>query len=370
MIEEITIENFKSFKAVTLKLQHVNLLIGPNNSGKSNFLKGFVFWNTVMRNHAYNLDPFIEQQIVLYNSEELKGLHFGKDFRSPIKQKILLKKSINSLDYEIGLSEEGKVSYHVNDNREKADDVSDTYYGLTSTQKKVEWIFSSALVFQANPLTYTKPKAISRTTSIAADCSNLISFLETLRDEYRENFYAIEQDLRKCIPEFKDIRFQTVTSPSDDKRTYKRWGLFSENSDIIHWADELSEGVLYFVALLCIVHQPEPPKLLLLEEPERGIHPRRIKEVMDFIFQLAEEKNVQIIMTSHNEHVLNEFAETPESVFIFDKDEEGATQVKNLLTDVIEPSNEHSKEHELDKIDFTSNIGESWFEGLMGGVPV
>ncbi|MCY7352978.1 MAG: AAA family ATPase, partial [Cytophagaceae bacterium] len=130
------------------------------------------------------------------------------------------------------------------------------------------------------------------------------------------------------------------------------------------------EGTLCFLALLCIIHQPSPPKLLLIEEPERGIHPRRIREVMNFIFRLAEEKDdVQIILTTHNEHVLNDFATIPEAVFVFDKNEDGATEIQNLKRDIIDPSHEKSRELGIEEVDFTSNLGESWIYGLLGGVP-
>jgi predicted ATPase len=362
MIEEVTIENFKSLKAVTLKLQQVNLLIGPNNSGKSNFLKGLRYFKEYIIPNSYLRDvdfrEFTFKRVLAPQKFELVVNDFTVAFNLSQKER-----------EDDGYTQDSDIYVVTKVNGDVIDDKKRNNGEYRSIEKSFKQLADSITIYSPNPLTFTTSQAIIRTSFVDSDCSNLISFLETLRDEYRESFYAIEQDLRKCIPEFKDIRFQTVNSPSDDKRTYKRWGLFSESSEIIHWADELSDGVLYFVALLCIAHQPDPPKLLLLEEPERGIHPRRIKEVMDFIFQLAEEKGVQIIMTSHNEHVLKEFAETPESVFIFDKDEEGATQVKNLLTDVIEPSDEYSEENKLDKIDFTSDIGETWFEGLMGGVP-
>jgi AAA15 family ATPase/GTPase len=61
MIEQITIENFKSLKAVTLKLQPVNLLIGPNNSGKSNFLKGMEYFKNNIIPNGYLRDvDFLE----------------------------------------------------------------------------------------------------------------------------------------------------------------------------------------------------------------------------------------------------------------------------------------------------------------------
>ena len=74
-------------------------------------------------------------------------------------------------------------------------------------------------------------------------------------------------------------------------------------------------------------------------------------------------------MTSHNEHVLEEFAIIPEAVFIFDKDDEGATQVKNLKRDIIDPDTRKAKEFGIEPIDYTDGIGENWFMGLMGGVP-
>jgi predicted ATPase len=362
MIEQITIENFKSLKAVTLKLQPVNLLIGPNNSGKSNFLKGMEYFKNNIIPNGYLRDvDFLEFTF----KKKLTPQRF--EF---IIDNSTLTFSLNKKGGEFNDVPDSDVYITRKINGETIDDKLRGDIEYNTINRGFKQLINSITIYSPNPLAYVTSQANIRTTSIAADCSNLVSFLQTMLEEYRENFYSIEKDLRKCIPEFKDIRIQTVDSPSGDERTHKRWGLLSGSSGIIHYADELSEGVLYFVALLCIVHQPNPPKLLLLEEPERGIHPRRIKEVMNFIFQLADEKDVQIIMTSHNEHVLNDFTETPESVFIFDKDDEGATQIKNVLTDIIEPSNKYSKENELKEIDFTSDIGEKWFEGLMGGVPV
>ncbi len=133
-------------------------------------------------------------------------------------------------------------------------------------------------------------------------------------------------------------------------------------------ADEVSEGTLYFMALLAIIHQPSPPKLLMIEEPEKGIHPRRLHEVMSFIFDLADKKDIQIIMTSHSPQVVNEFEDFPESVFVFDN-ENGETGVRNLLKDIIEPSDKKSEETNLPKINYTKTLGEHWIYGFLGGVP-
>lgn len=202
----------------------------------------------------------------------------------------------------------------------------------------------------------------------------MVAFLDFLRDQHPDLFQKIQFDLNFCIPEFAQIRFENVIPTEEERKafgdkTFKRLGLFDKSRNIVFWADELSEGVLYFLALLCIIHQPNPPKLLLLEEPERGIHPRRIKEVIGFIKQLAYGKDIQVIMTTHSPLVLDEFAETPESVFIFDKDEEGATSIKNLQKDVIEPENAERIKKNMEPVNYTDALGENWTIGFLGGVP-
>ena len=237
--------------------------------------------------------------------------------------------------------------------------------------------FKNVEIYKPNPTKLVSPFPILPDQSIVnSDASNLIAFFDTLRDKYPDNFKSIESDLTKCIPELSGLRFENVeVKPDQDlfkiygDKTFKRLGIFDQIKRITYWADEVSEGVLYFLALLCIVHQPNPPKLLLLEEPEKGIHPRRIKEVLDFIFQLAEEKDIQVILTTHNERVLDEFADIPEAVFVFDKDEEGATIVKNLQKDIIEPSDKEMEEKGYPKIKFTESLGSHWLTGFIGGVP-
>ena len=356
MIEHIHIENFKSLKNVSLDLQRVNVLIGPNNSGKTNFLKSFIFLKNVRwgQNAGYKEHTFRHEEVEL----ALKITGFGN----------------NSFEIRIN---KNKNDDHQYPTRSEFFNGFDKIEGLPpSVENNIDLILlvhilNKLQLYSPNPLKFTDAQAIDlSSTYINEDASNLVSFLETLRDEYRENFAEIESDLRQCVPEFYDIRFRSVEAPDGDKRTYKKWGLYSPVDKLIYWAEELSEGVLYFVALLCVIHQPNPPQLLLLEEPERGIHPRRIREVIQFIKQLAYQKNIQVILTTHSPMVLDEFAETPESVFVFDKDEEGATLIRNLQKDIIEPENAKRADNGMEPVDYTDALGENWTIGFLGGVPL
>lgn len=365
MIKRISIQNFKSLKNVTLDLQRVNLLIGPNNSGKTNFLKGLEFLKYALFKKS---NSTLEFSLMEYSyKHEESTISFNVFF------------------------EEHNVNKHI---EIQFGDIGDgiTIIELTKKDENNPYnIINSAVNFEENKGLFNslkgiriyKPDAskilnsyplIPNDGSVNADVSDIIAFFDRIRDSNPEIFEAIQADLTTCTPEFSGIRFLTVLpnevmkSQYGDK-TFKMFGLYHTKHKEVYWANELSEGTIYFLALLCIIHQLNPPKLLLLEEPERGIHPRRIQEVMDFIFRLAEEKDIQVIMTSHNENVVNYFSEMPESIFVFDKDEEGATQVRNLLNEIILPSHQKSEQDGIETIDFTSDLGKNWVYGLLGGVP-
>ena len=375
MLQKVSIQNFKSLKDVTLELQKVNLLIGPNNSGKSNFLKALELWGKYISFQS-------EQNRFVKTINDLEELSFKKK-KDNLKFEVLFDNELlgcnisssvdgySGVDYKIlfnGKTYPASISSHDLNQHTLESSIfnQDASKSIRNLKKEV---FEDIKIYKINPQSFINAQPISGIPSrfLLEDGSNMVAFLDFLKDEHKNLYRNLEQDLSKCIPEFIDINLKTVTSPDNDKRSYKKWGLGNEIDK--YWSDTLSEGILYFLALLCIVHQPNPPKLLLLEEPEKGIHPRRIKEIIDFIFQLTEDKDIQVIMTTHSERVLDEFEDIPEAVFIFDKDEVGATQVKNLLREVIEPSDKLMEENNLPKIKFTKSLSSHWVTGFMGGVP-
>ena len=367
MLKRVSIQNFKSLKDVTLDLQKVNLLIGPNNSGKTNFLKALEMFST---------DGFYSQ-----NAQDLVAISFKHQNVQIVWQFEFIHDSNIHMNREYGDSNVSTFHYihtyeiKASGNLVNAQTSSKHWFSGEDNIAANKPVLSGHIdeffqhikskVFRPDPSRLIHEATLSgETLQLAADGSNLIEFYFSIFNNYEKDAIKIQSDLSKCIPEI--VRFRTPPVNGENKLGLK---FFDKNEDS-YWANEVSEGVLYFLILLCIVDQPNPPKLLLLEEPEKGIHPRRIWEVMKFIFQLAEEKDVQIIMTTHNEHVVNAFSSMPESIFVFDKDEEtGATTVRNLQKDIIEPSHQKSEELGLDKIDFTENLGDNWLYGLIGGVP-
>ena len=447
MLDKIFIRNFKSLQNVSLELKDVNLLIGANNSGKSNLLKALEFLNSWVNNcfikeeeldrlvfkkqelyigarneeilnltlrkkykeveHIYSLEiyGFVENSLMYsqFYGQPLEGVEIQSDFSINNINYILenfyyftLQASNNSFfrrepydckqiddifeqypgNFAIERHNPGSTILYLNivnqgDFLKRIADIRGEFAELIFT------FFSFLKIYHPNPSQLTKPyPTLAHDYTVKADASNLVSFLDNMRDEYPEVIEAIVHDLNYCVDEFKDLRFQKVDLPENHEarkihgdKTFKKFGLYDTQGQT-YWADELSEGTLYFLALLAIIHQPNPPKLLLLEEPEKGIHPRRIKEVMQFIFDLSEEKGIQVILTSHNPDVLSFFRETPEKVFVFDKPKNanGATTIKNLYHDIVIPTEKKAAEKGV-QLDLLDAIGDNWVSGFFGGVP-
>ena len=83
------------------------------------------------------------------------------------------------------------------------------------------------------------------------------------------------------------------------------------------------------LAYLTIFHLPEPPRVLLIEEPENGVHPKRLEEVLKILRRLVEEQeHTQVLMTTHSPYVVDLFK--PEEVTLCLRDDDGAVSVHRL----------------------------------------
>ena len=425
MLDHIFIRNFKSIQEAQIDLQPVNLLIGPNNSGKSNFLEAFVFLREFILN-----DQFIQKKefFDFYNksSEKLPlSIKLYKNKNKAIYNYCLeiypdLGSNLPIFQFQ-GISKNNKF---LNSNDQSIEDIKNNYdkfqisssrvlstlissildnnefkefYRITGPEvnlikdennfKHPQLSFAGAFirdsidfrpfdkeiidlciktkVYKINPEKIKNNYVLNTDKFVYDDASNLVSFLDNIRDIEPNIIEKINIDIRKCIPEFKELRFEKISL--EEGRIGKRVGLIDKNKNI-YWADELSEGTIYFLALLSIIHQPSPPSLLLLEEPEKGIHPRRIHEVIDYIFELSNNKNIQVIMTTHSPQVVDEFNDIPEAVHVFEM-EDGITSIKNLQKDIIDEAHKKSREKKLPEINFSKSLGEHWSLGFLGGVP-
>ena len=88
-------------------------------------------------------------------------------------------------------------------------------------------------------------------------------------------------------------------------------------------ATQASDGMMLVLAYLAILFSPQPPGLLLIEEPENGVHPRRLREVLHILRELVSEQDrTQVVLTTHSPYVVDLFK--PEEVTLCLKGTDGA----------------------------------------------
>jgi len=127
-------------------------------------------------------------------------------------------------------------------------------------------------------------------------------------------------------------------------------------------AEQASDGFLRLLAVYSLKYFPNPPKIITLEEPENGVHPQLISQVLDYLKSLADRKEpnrIQVFMTSHSPYVLNEFGERPESVHIFEK---GRHDSVPRVSPLIERSQVLQAADGLNR-----SLGDLWYSNLLGG---
>ena len=182
--------------------------------------------------------------------------------------------------------------------------------------------------------------------------------LATLQSTHPTAFQQLEAELIRLLPEFSGIVFSLPTPQSVEL------GLRLRGEDRVVTADGLSQGILHFLAIMVLAFHPTPPTCVCIEEIDRGIHPRLLREVRDTLYRLSYPSSfgekrppVQVIATTYSPYLLDLFRDHPEEVVISHKT--GRVAHFERLAD----------RADLAEILQEGALGDLWFSGILGGVP-
>jgi predicted ATPase len=333
MIEKIRFENFKALKDATLELGPLNVLVGPNGSGKSTVLQFFE----------------MIQQRVSVPPNELRT--FGADGLP--KASISWRWEGRLLEAELIWHANGAYSHRV----KLPHDVSHALQPLA--EEEFNRLVRSIRVHSFDPSKIPEAVQLTPDTVLARDGANLAGALDRLRDQAEENWQDLKKELHNWLPEYNAILFETP-HPG-----YKLFKLRQTGSLQTVLSRNVSEGTLVALALLLVIHDHNPPDLVCLEEPERNIHPRLMKDVRDGLYRLSypeefglKRKAVQVLVTTHSPVFLNLLNEHPEAIIVSEKRADGTASFHRVDEDP------HFREIVGD-----APLGEVWFTGVLGGVP-
>jgi predicted ATPase len=329
-LDYITIKGFKSIASIEkLALRPINVVIGPNGSGKSNFLGVFEFLYEIYEGKT--ADRLRDYVTAAGGAEKI--LHFG----SKATREIVFDYSFRQGRYELRL-------------RPTADDGLYLYGGRFTTVWDLSWrVYHFEDTSFSSPM--RKTAKVDDNRFLRADGANLPAFLYLLREKHKDSYDLIVRTVQRVAPFFEDFRLDPLQLKPDDIKLEWR----HKKSDQYFDASSLSDGTLRFIALATLFLQPERyrPSVILVDEPELGMHPYAL-EVLAALVRQASVTN-QVIASTQSSLLLDHFQ--PEDVLVADR-VDGGTQLTRL------------ESPQLAKWLEDYSLGQLWEKNELGGRPV
>lgn len=335
MIESIHFKNFKVLRDATLPLGRFTLIVGPNGSGKSTALEALTWLcapgsGSIERIASHGCD--LTEGKTIDVSLHWGGSYAGYAVLSTLGQgggkgpDVIQPPNVIPLDDPLRAAIQEKIN-------------SIRVYSLDANL--------IGRNFQVVPNPQLEPNG-----------SNLAIVLDELASTEHERFEALNAEYTRWLPEFDRIQLVTID------RGQKCLALRTCGGGYEVRAWDVSQGQLLALAMLTLAHIPSPPHVIGFEEPDRGIHPRLLRDVRDALYRLAYPEQygetrepVQVIATTHSPYFLDLFKDHPEEIVIAQKVGQDA-KFERL-----------SDREDIDEILQDANLGEVWYTGILGGVP-
>jgi predicted ATPase len=218
-----------------------------------------------------------------------------------------------------------------------------------------EWVEAFRYFLLWDPKILRSPSR-GKHSELGSSGDHLASIVGRLKDKHPERFAKLVRRIRRLIPHVTDI--------SVSGRQGWGWRTIrlheANGKEIVFNSQQMSDGVLRLLAVTVLLYLEQIPSVLMFEEPENGVHPQLIREIVQVLQELTRRKpphKCQVFCTTHSPYVLDEFYDHPEQVYCMDRrhPQSGARIVR--LSD--------NKQLKTIQNGFSS-LGEAWYSGLIG----
>jgi predicted ATPase len=323
-LEKLTIKNFKSIREQTLELAALNVFIGGNGAGKSNLIEVFRF-----------LREIVNQNLAGYTG--VKGgadtlLYFGRKRSPEMSFRLEFGESDTSNAYSVKLrpTDEGSLmiagetAYYHERKKYPGPFVKEiSAFAKESKLKSVDHICAREVVsdlesYRVYHFHDTSDTAAVKATGDVDDnrvlrpqAENLAAFLYWMQQKQPDHFRNIQDTLRQIAPFFDEFRL--APSKLNESKIRLEWK--EKGSDAYFNASSFSDGTLRFLCLTTLLLQPQLPAVVLLDEPELGLHPAAVTLLADLLSSAA--TRTQVIAATQSVTLVNLFE--PESVWAVDR---------------------------------------------------
>lgn len=359
-LENVQIEGYKSIRSMDLDLRPINVLVGANGAGKSNFLEVFDLVGEAL-NH--NLRSTVGRlggasRLLHHGARVTSELHVRLEFGRNGYEARLAPSLGDGLYFEQegcwrkGLWHDtpftvdlgvGHVESRLPDEaKDPAHKVARRTLNTRSSWRRFHFHDTSdqAAVKRFGP--------IGDNRALRRDAGNLAAFLYRLRETDVPSYERIVSAIRLVAPFFRDF---VLAPDSLNERDIQLEWTPTGGSDYAD-AHSLSDGTLRFMCLATLLLQPDPPSLVLIDEPELGLHPFAIVQLADLVRAVAQDR--QVIVSTQSVTLLNQFE--IDEIVVVDRHEGASTFTRLDEDDLSAWLDEYA-------------VGELWEQNVIGGRP-
>jgi predicted ATPase len=314
-MDYVEIKGYKSIREQKINLNSINILIGANGSGKSNFISFFELLNKLQNR---NLNDYI----ALKGGED-KILYNGKKTTDKISFKIEFDNGTNGYSAVLQAGDSGfvftdeRLIFKGNDNvnisrsdREANIKITDDY----RTKDIIKYL-NGFRKYHFHDTGIKSPLAqmsnvVNDIYYLYAKGENIAAFLYGIKNRNNIVYHRIVNTIQSIAPYFSDFYLQ----PNSENLLQLQWK--DKYSDVVYGVNDLSDGTIRFIALAILFLQPELPESIIIDEPELGLHPTAIAKLAAMIKSVAS-KNCQIILATQSTDLISHFE--PEDILVVDQ---------------------------------------------------
>lgn len=365
-LQEVVIRGYKSIasdRPVTLEFGDISILLGANGAGKSNIISFFQMLSYMMSksfgkyveisgtshallHYGVKKTPFMSGELKFTGEDSIDVYDFSLANAAPdrliiTEERITRHRKGEETPYEIALEPNFKESALA----ESDDQVAKSIFRILSRCKVYQFHDSSA----EGPLRQACP--VETADYLQSHGNNLPSFLLFLRENYEDDYNRIVDYVRDVIPQFQDFYLEPTNGIVS-----LRW-LDDSPTDYRFNAYQFSDGSIRFIALATLLLQPvrTMPDVIILDEPELGLHPYAITQLAEMIKDAS--IHAQVIIATQSKDLVDHFDIGDISVVEMNKETQ-ATSVTHL----------RDEEYHLWLQNYT--VSELWDKNIIGGRPV
>lgn len=326
-IKNFAIDGFKSIRHLELDLRQLNVLIGANGAGKSNLI-GF-----------FRLLNFLQSGALQRHIGEQGGangvLHYGAKITPQLSSTINFETdrgfnryhmrlthaagdTLIFADEEIKYSNKNKqtegptISLGAGHKESSVIAQSEGTDKAATTAKVIRNMMGDWQVFQFHDTSATayikQSRYLDDSYFLKADAGNLAPFLFKMREQKGEYYRRIVETIKLCAPFFDDF----VLIPRDNN-IILNWK--EKNSDMLFGPHQLSDGTLRMMAIVTLLLQPKLPSMIIIDEPELGLHPYAIT-VLAGLLKSASGRS-QLLISTQSVNLVDELE--PDDIIVVDR---------------------------------------------------